>query len=95
MMYTCPHCRQPGINTLYKAMLGPGSQIKCKSCEQPVMVRFQPWLKAALPGGVVMVAAYFIESTALMYGISAVGFAMMIGMHLAWVPLEKAGESQA
>ncbi len=30
-----------------------------------------------------------------MYGISAAGLAMMIGMHLAWVPLEKVSENQA
>lgn len=94
-MYICPHCQQPGISTLHKALLGPGSHAKCKSCGEYVMVRFKPWLKAATPGGLVMVAAYFIESTALMYGLSAVGFAMMIGMHLAWVPLEKVDGDQA
>ena len=88
-MYTCPHCQQPGISAVKKALLGPGSEIKCAACSQPVAVRFKPWMKAAIPGALVMVAAIFIKSEPLMYGISAVGLAMMIGMHLALVPLDK------
>lgn len=90
-MFICPNCHKPGISALHKAMLGPGSQMKCKSCGAHVMVRFKPWILAAIPGSVVMVAAYYlISSEALMYGLSVVGFAMMIGLHLALVPLEKA-----
>ena len=93
-MFTCPNCHKPGISALHKAMLGPGSQMKCAACGEPVVVRFKPWLLAAIPGSLVMIAAYIpahyhIISDALMYGLSAVGFVMMIGMHLAWVPLEK------
>ncbi len=89
-MFTCPNCKKPGITALQKAMLGPGSQMICKSCGEPVKVRFKPWLLAATPGSLVMIAAYYlINSEPLMYGLSAVGLAMMIGMHLAWVPLEK------
>ena len=88
-MYICPHCQQPGISTVKKALLGPGSEIKCAACGQPVAVRFKPWLKAAIPGVLVMVAAIFIKSEPLMYGVSAVGLVMMIGMHLALVPLDK------
>lgn len=89
-MFTCPSCHKPGISALHKALLGPGSQMKCSVCGEHVMVRFKPWLLAATPGSLVMIAAYYlISSHALMYGLSAVGFAMMIGMHLAWVPLEK------
>jgi len=88
-MYTCPHCQQPGISAVKKAFLGPGSEIKCAACGQPVAVRFKPWMKAAIPGALIMVAAIFIKSEPLMYGVSAVGLAMMIGMHLAIVPLDK------
>jgi len=88
-MYTCPHCQQPGISAVKKALLGPGSEIKCAACGQPVAVRFKPWMKAAIPGALIMVAAIFIKSEPLMYGVSAVGLAMMIGMHLAIVPLDK------
>ena len=88
-MYTCPHCQQPGISAAKKALLGPGSEIKCAACGQPVAIRFKPWLQAALPGVLVMVAAIFIESQPLMYGVSAMGLALMIGMHLAWAPLDK------
>jgi len=89
-MFTCPHCQQPGLSALHKAFLGPGSQMNCNSCGQPIGIRFKPWLLAATPGSVVMLGAYYlIKSTALMYGVSAVGLVVMIGMHLAWVPLEK------
>lgn len=89
-MFTCPNCNKPGISALHKSLLGPGSQMKCAACGEPVMVRFKPWLLAATPGSLVMIAAYYLVSShTLMYALSAVGFAMMIGMHLAWVPLEK------
>ena len=89
-MFTCPNCNKPGISALHKAMLGPGSQMICTACGEPVKVRFKPWLLAATPGTLVMVAAYYlINSHALMYAVSAVGLVMMVGMHLAWVPLEK------
>ena len=89
-MFTCPHCQKPGLSPLHKAFLGPGSQINCKACGQPIVVRFKPWLLAAIPGSLVMLAAYYlIKSTALMYGLSAAGLVVMIWTHLAWVPLEK------
>jgi hypothetical protein len=89
-MYTCPYCHQPGITAVQKAFLGPGSQMSCKACGKPVMVRFKPWLLAATPGSLVMVAAYFlIKSTPMMYTVSMIGLVMMIAMHLAWVPLEQ------
>lgn len=62
----------------------------CKSCGKPVMVRFKPWLLAATPGSAVMIAAYFlIKSTPMMYALSMLGLAIMIGLHLALVPLEQ------
>jgi presenilin-like A22 family membrane protease len=46
-------------------------------------------MKAALPGVMVMVAALFFESNLLVYGLSTAGLALMIGLHLLWVPLVK------
>jgi hypothetical protein len=46
-------------------------------------------MKAALPGVLVMVAALFFESKLLVYGLSTVGLALMIALHLLWVPLVK------
>ena len=89
-MYTCPHCSQPAITPLRKAILGPGAPVTCKACGEPVGIGFSEWLKAAAPGAIVMTAAAFLDSTAWMYGLSAVGLVLMIGMHLARVPLVKA-----
>jgi len=46
-------------------------------------------LKGALPGAAVMIGAMFFESNLLTYGLSIVGFALMIWPHLLWVPLVK------
>ena len=59
----------------------------CLSCRQPVGVTYRHWLKSALPGAVVMIIAMFFKSNLLMYGLSTVGFALMIWLHLQMVPL--------
>jgi hypothetical protein len=88
-MFNCPHCGKLAITVLKKAILGPGVPVTCQSCGKNLKITYPAWLKAALPGTAVMVAAWFIESKALMYGVSLVGLALMIGLHLIWVPLVK------
>ena len=88
-MYQCPHCEKPGITVLRKVFLSPGMPATCKSCGKMIGVTYGPWIKAALPGTAVMVGAIFIKSELLMYGISLIGFALMIWFHLLMVPLEK------
>ena len=88
-MYQCPHCGKPAVTLLRKAFLGPGAPVPCQFCEKTVKVTFPDWLKAALPGAVVMIAALFFESDLLIYGLSLIGLALMIGLHLMWVPLNK------
>jgi hypothetical protein len=54
-----------------------------------VGVTYRHWIKAALPGAIVMIIAMFLKSDLLMYGLSTVGFALMIWLHLRMVPLVK------
>lgn len=88
-MYQCPHCGNPAITVLRKIFLGPGAPVACQSCNKSVRISFPHWLKAALPGAVVMGAALFFDSEPLVYGLSLVGLALMIGLHLLRVPLVK------
>ena len=89
-MYQCPHCGKPAITVLRKTLLGPGVPVACQSCGKSIKITYPAWLKAAFPGAAVMVGALFFDSEALMYGVSLVGLALMIGLHLLWVPLVKA-----
>jgi hypothetical protein len=59
----------------------------CLSCGKSVAITYRHWLKAAVPGVIVMIIAMFFESSLLMYGLSTVGFALMIWLHLQLVPL--------
>jgi hypothetical protein len=59
----------------------------CKSCGKSIGISYRDWIKAALPGTVVMIAAFFLDSKLLMYGLSSIGFALMILLHLQMVPL--------
>ena len=88
-MYQCPHCGKPAISFLRKAFMGPGAPVPCQACEKAVKINFPDWLKAALPGVLVMVAALFFESDLLVYGVSTAGLALMIALHLLWAPLVK------
>ncbi len=88
-MYQCPHCGKPAITFLRKVFLGPGAPISCQACEKPVKVSFPDWLKAALPGAAVMIAALLFDSDLVVYGLSLIGLALMIGLHVRRVPLVK------
>ena len=59
----------------------------CLSCGKSVAITYRNWFKAALPGAVVMIIAMFFKSDLLVYGLSAVGFALMIWLQLQMVPL--------
>ena len=88
-MYRCPHCGKPAITVLRKIFLGPGAPVPCQTCDKTVKVSLPDWLKAALPGAAMMVAALFFDSDLMVYGLSLIGLALMIGLHLLWVPLIK------
>ena len=86
-MFRCPHCEKPGVSVLRKALLSPGMPTTCKSCGKQIGITYGSWIKAAIPGACVMIGAAFLESETWMYGISTVGFALMIMTHLLFVPL--------
>ena len=88
-MYQCPHCGKPAITFLRKVFLGPGAPVPCQTCEKTIKVSFPDWLKAALPGAAFMVAALFFDSDLAVYGLSLIGLALMIGLHVLRVPLVK------
>ena len=73
-----------------KIFLGPGVPVTCQACGETVRITYPAWLKAALPGSAIMVAALFFDSDLLVYGLSFVGLGLMIALHLQWVPLIKA-----
>ena len=88
-MYQCPHCGQPAISALRKTVLGPGVPVACQSCGKSIKITYPSWLKATLPGVAIMVVALFFDSNLLVYGLSTAGLALMIALHLLWVPLVK------
>lgn len=88
-MYQCPHCRQAAISALRKTVLGPGVPVACQACGKTIKITYPAWMKATLPGVLVMVAALFFESNLFVYGLCTVGLALMIALHLLWVPLVK------
>ena len=61
--------------------------VTCLSCGKSVAITYGHWGKAALPGAIVMIIAMFFESNLLMYGLSTVGFGLMIWLQLERVPL--------
>ena len=77
------------MSVIRKMLLSPGLPATCMSCGESVVVTYRHWIKAALPGVMVMIIALFFESNLLMYGLSAVGFALMIWLQLRLVPLVK------
>ncbi len=88
-MYQCPYCGKPAISALRKTVLGPGVPVTCQACGKAIKITYPAWMKATLPGVLVMVAALFFESNLFVYGLSTVGLVLMIALHLLWVPLVK------
>lgn len=88
-MYKCPHCEEPGVTVLRKALLSPGMPATCKSCGKLIGITYGSWIKAAMPGAMVMIGAAFLKSEIWMYGLSVVGFVLMIWFHLLFVPFNK------
>jgi len=88
-MYQCPYCGKPAISAPRKIILGPGVPVACQACGKSIKITYPSWLKAAMPGVAVMVVALFFDSNLLVYGLSTAGLALMIALHLLWVPLVK------
>jgi putative effector of murein hydrolase LrgA (UPF0299 family) len=88
-MMRCPHCRQPGISPLRKAIMSPGISAVCKTCGKSSGVRYPSWLTAMLPGSVLMIAALLVQSERLEWTLNTAGFLLMIVIPLLFTPLRK------
>ena len=88
-MIRCPHCEQPGISPLRKAIMSPGISAVCAVCGKPSGIRYPSWLTAMLPGSVLMIAALLVQSERLEWTLNAAGFLLMIVIPLLFTPLRK------
>ena len=86
-MFTCPHCKKPGISPLRKAIMSPGLQASCKSCKRLSGMRYSSWLVAMLPGSALMIAALFIESGLIEWLLNITGIVLMIVIPWLFAPL--------
>ena len=88
-MLNCPHCNQPGISPLRKALLSPGMLAICRTCGKSSIIGYPSWLTAMLPGSLLMVAALLVHSEQLVWTLNTVGFLLMIVVPLLFTPLRK------
>ena len=88
-MFHCPHCEKPGISPLRKVILSPGLLATCKACSGASSIRYPSWLIAMLPGSVLMIAALFVASELMEWGLNIAGFILMIVIPFLFSPLHK------
>jgi len=88
-MIRCPHCEQPGISPLRKAILSPGISAVCEVCKKPSSISYPSWLTAMIPGSVLMIAALLVQSERLEWILNIAGFLLMIVIPLLYTPLRK------
>ena len=91
-MFRCPHCEKPSISPLRKVILSPGLLATCNSCNGLSGIRYPSWLTAMLPGSVLMIAALFVASESLEWGLNIVGFTLMVVIPFLFTPLRKENE---
>ena len=91
-MFQCPHCEKPSISPLRKAILSPGLLATCNSCTGASSIRYPSWLTAMLPGSILMIAALFVASESLEWGLNIVGFILMVVIPFLFTPLHKESE---
>lgn len=88
-MFSCPHCDKPGISSLRKAILSPGLLATCQFCNGSSTLRYKSWLLAMIPGTTLMIAALFVDSSAVEWSLNIVGVIVMIGVSFLFAPLHK------
>ena len=88
-MMRCPHCEQPGISPLRKAIMSPGLSAICRVCKKPSSIGYPSWLAAMIPGSVLMTVALFARSERLEWILNIAGFLLMIVIPLLYTPLRK------
>ena len=91
-MFRCPHCEKPSISPLRKVILSPGLLATCTSCDGLSSIRYPSWLTAMLPGSVLMIAALFVASESLEWGLNIAGFILMVVIPFLFTPLRKENE---
>jgi hypothetical protein len=86
-MFNCPHCEKPGISPLRKAIMSPGLQATCKSCNGLSGMRYTSWLVAMLPGSALMIAALFVAPGLIEWVLNITGIILMIVIPWLFAPL--------
>jgi len=88
-VFRCPHCEMPTISLLRKAILSPGLPATCNSCRGSLGIRYPAWLTAMLPGAALMIAALFVDSESLEWGLNIAGFILMVVIPFLYTPLHR------
>ena len=88
-MINCPHCEKPGISPVRKAILSPGLLATCNSCGGTSSTRYPSWLKAMIPGSILMIGSMFVESSSVEWSLNIVGLILMIIIPMLYAPLHK------
>ena len=88
-MINCPHCEKPGISPVRKAILSPGLLATCNTCGGTSTTRYPSWLKAMIPGSILMTISMFMESATIEWTLSIIGFVLMIIIPYYYSPLHK------
>ena len=91
-MFRCPHCEKKGISPLRKIIMSPGLLAECNACHQPSTLRYASWLLGMLPGSILMLVAFFVESESLEWWLNGVGLGLMIVVPFLFAPLFKETE---
>ncbi len=88
-MFHCPHCEKRGIPPLRKMILSPGLTAICQACNGTSGIRYPSWIKAMLPGTILMIVALFMDSEPVEWALNLTGFALMIILPTLFTPLHK------
>lgn len=72
--------------------MSPGLLATCNSCGGLSSIRYPAWLTAMLPGSVLLIAALFVASESLEWGLNIVGFILVVAIPLFFTPLRKENE---
>ena len=87
-MLLCPYCGEPGVSRLRKMFLGPSILATCRVCGKKVGVPLWP-VVMAVPFVIAVVAATSMVSGNIQVVVWVLGFLIMAGIQVLWVPLER------
>jgi len=72
---------------LRKLILSPGILAKCRSCDGSSGIRYPAWLIAIVPGSILMLAAFFVDSEIIEWSLNIGGLVLMIVLPFLFAPL--------